>query len=92
MSDETPNDLDRAAIEAHAQRMVEKAALRKVRKALDDIREDETSKRRTLRKVLIACAILAGLGIWFFWGLVFSGKDLPKEPPMKLPATMQPKQ
>lgn len=92
MSDETPNDLDRAAIEAHAQRMVEQAALRKVRKALDDIREDETSKRRTLRTVLIACAILAGFGIWFFWGFVFSGKDLPKEPPMKLPTTLQPKQ
>jgi hypothetical protein len=85
-------DIDRAAIEAHAQRVAEQAALRKVRKTLDAIREDETSKRQTLHKVLVVCAILAGIGIWFVWGLVFSGKDLPKDPPLKVPGTLQPKQ
>ena len=86
------DDIDRAAIEAHAQRVAEQAALRNVRKALDAMREDETSKRRTLHKVLIVCAVLVGIGTWFVWGLVFSGKDLPKEPPMKVPGTLQPKQ
>ncbi|MDO8624465.1 MAG: MBL fold metallo-hydrolase [Candidatus Diapherotrites archaeon] len=52
----------------------------------------EVAKRRTLRTVLIACAILAVLGAWFFWGLIFGGRDLPKQPPMKVPGTLQQKQ
>ena len=62
MSAETPNDIDRAAIEEHAQRTVEQVALRKVRKALDTIEEAEVARQRTLRRLLIACAILAALG------------------------------
>jgi hypothetical protein len=82
---EIPNDIDRAAIEAHAQRTVEQIALRKVRKTLDKIEEAEAARRRTLRYALIACAILAVIGAWFFWGLIFSGRDLPKAPPIKVP-------
>ena len=85
---EIPNDIDRAAIEEHAQRTVEQTALRKVRKTLDKIEEAEADGRRMLRYVLIACAILAGLGAWFFWGLIFSGRDLPKGPPMKVPSAV----
>jgi hypothetical protein len=85
---EIPNDIDRAAIEEHAQRTVERTALRKVRKTLDQVEEAEAASRRTLRNVLIACALLAVLGTWFFWGLVFNGRDLPKEPPMKIPSTL----
>ena len=65
MGIETPNDIDRAAIEEHAQRTVEQTALRKVRKTLDKIEEAEAAGRRTLRYVLIACAILAVIGAWF---------------------------
>ena len=89
---EIPNDIDRAAIEEHAQRTVEQTALRKVRKTLDQAEEAEAARRRMLRYALIACAILAALGVWFSWWLIFSGRDLPKEPPMKVPATLQPKQ
>lgn len=89
---ELPNDIDRAAIEEHAQRTVEQTALRKVRKTLDEIKQAEAAGRRTLRKVLIACALLAVLGAWFFWGFVFSGGDLPKQQPMKAPGALQPKQ
>ena len=92
MGIETPNDIDRVAIEEHAQRTVEQAALRKVRKTLDRIEATATSERRTLRRVLIVCAILAVLGAWFFWGLIFGDKDLPKQPPMKVPDTLQKKQ
>lgn len=92
MGAETPNDIDRAAIDEHAQRTVEQTALRKVRKTLDRIEESETAERRTLRRVLIVCAILAVLGAWFFWELIFSGRNLPKEPPMKVPGTLQQKQ
>lgn len=92
MGFETPNDVDRAAIEEHAQRTVEQIALRKVRKTLDKIEKAEAAGRRTLRCVLIACAILAVLGAWFFWELLFSGRDLPKSAPMKVPGTLPQKQ
>ena len=92
MGMESPSDIDRAAIEEHAQHMVEQAALRKMRKALDGIELAEAAGRRTLRKVLIVCAILAVLVAGFFWWLIFSGKDLPKQAPMKIPGTLQQKQ
>lgn len=85
---EMPNDIDRAAIEEHAQRTVEQTALRKVRRTLDQIEQAEAARRRTLRYVLIACAILAVIGAWFFWGLIFSGRDLPQASPMKIPSTL----
>lgn len=87
-----PNDIDRAAIEANAQRTVEQTALRKVRKALDQIEEAEAARRRMLRLVLIAGALLALLGAWLFWWLLFSGRDVPKAAPMAVPATLPQKQ
>ena len=92
MSSETPKDIDRAAIEEHAQRIAEQTALRKVRKTLDSIEASEAAERRNLRRVLIACALLAALGAWLVWGLVFGDRGLPKQPPMKVPGTLQPKQ
>jgi hypothetical protein len=89
---EIPDDIDRAAIEEHAQRTVEQTALRKVRKTLDKIDEAEAARRRMLRYALIACALMAALGAWFFWGFIFSGSDLPKAPPMKVPNTLPQKQ
>lgn len=92
MSAEIPNDIDRAAIEANAQRTVEQTALRKVRKALDRIEEAEAARRRTLRYALIAGALLAVLGAWLFWWLLFSGREVPKTPAMSIPATLPQKQ
>lgn len=92
MSIETPKDIDRAAIEEHALRMVEQTALRKVRKALERIEQAETAERRSLRKVLIVCAVLAVLGVGFVWWLIFSGRGLPKQPPLKVPGALQQKQ
>jgi hypothetical protein len=89
---EMPDDIDRAAIEEHAQRTVEQTALRKVRRTLDQIEEADAARRRTLRYVLTACAILAVLGAWFFWGLLFRGSELPKAPAMKVPSTLPQKQ
>jgi hypothetical protein len=92
MSIDTPNDFDRAAIEEHAQRTVEQTALRKVRAALDQIEEAEISARRTLRKVLIVCVILAVLGGGFFWERIFGDRGTPKQPPLKVPDKLQQKQ
>lgn len=89
MGMESPSDIDRAAIEEHAQHMVEQAALRKMRKTLDGIEAAETARRLALRKVLMVCAILAVLAAVFFGWLIFSAGDLPQQPPMKLPDTLQ---
>ncbi len=90
MGAETPNDIDRAEIEAHAQHTAEQIALRKVRRALDSIEEEDQRQRRVLRNVLIICAILIALAVWFAWGLV-AGGDMPRQPPMQIPEKVQPK-
>ncbi|OGA34825.1 MAG: hypothetical protein A3F75_02160 [Betaproteobacteria bacterium RIFCSPLOWO2_12_FULL_64_23] len=92
MGIETPNDIERVAIEENAQRTTEQTALRKVRKTLDRIEEAETVGRHTLRKVLIVCAILAVVGAWFFWALIFGDRGMPKQPPLKIPDKLQQKQ
>jgi hypothetical protein len=89
MGIESPDDIDRAAIEEHAQRTVEQAALRKVRKTLDSIEQDQAAERRTLRRVLVVCAILALLGVCYFAWLVLSAGGLHKQAPLRLPATPQ---
>jgi cytochrome c-type biogenesis protein CcmH/NrfG len=89
MSIEPPNDIDRAAIEEHARRTTERTALRKVRKTLDRIEEDQAAERRTLRRVLVVCAILALLGVCYFAWLVLSAGGLHKQAPLRLPATPQ---
>ena len=91
MGSETPKDIDRAEIEEHAQRVAEQAALRKVRQTLDRIGESEAAERRNLRRILLVCAVLAVLAAWLFWGLLFGDKGVPKQTPMKVPGTLQPK-
>ena len=92
MGIEAPKDIDRAAIEEHAQRTTEQTALRKGRKALDGIEAAEAGQRRNLRRILIVCALLAVFGAWLSWELIFSDKGMPKPQPMKIPATVQLKQ
>jgi hypothetical protein len=92
MGPEIPNDIDRAAIEEHAQRTAEQTALRKVRNTLDRLEQVETRERQILRYVLILCALLAVLGVWFFSGLIFGDRSMPKQPPMKVPDKVQPRQ
>jgi len=87
-----PDEFERAKIAQHAQRLAEQTALRKVRKTLDRIEESETAERRALRKVLIVCAMLAVLGAWLVWGLLSGDKAMPKQPPMKVPGKVQPRQ
>lgn len=92
MGAEIPNDIDRAEIEAHAQRTAEQSALRKVRKTLDRIEQDEIADRRALRRILIVCAILALLGAAYVAWVILSAKGLPKDAPLRVPATLQQKQ
>jgi len=92
MASEAPNDIDRAAIAEHARRTAEQAALRNVRRTLDEIEESEIARRAMLRKVLVVCAILAAIGAWLVWGLMFGDRGMPKPPPLKVPDKIQQKQ
>jgi len=92
MGKDQADEIDHAAIEEHAQRTTERTALRKVRKALDRIEATEAAERRSLRKVLVVCALLAVLGGWFFWWLIFSDRGMPKPPPMNIPQKLQQEQ
>jgi hypothetical protein len=92
MGMEEPSDIDRAAIEEHAQRTTEQTALRKMRNKLDRIEADEANERHALRYVLVVCALLAVLGLWFFSDLLFGDRGMPKPPPMQIPAKAQPGQ
>ncbi len=89
---EEPRDIDQAAIQEHARRTVEQTALRKVRKTLDEIEQTQTVERRALRKIVIVCVILALLGAWFYWGLIFGDRGMPKQTPLQVPGTAQQKQ
>lgn len=91
MSTGKADDVDRGAIAENAQRTVERAALRKVRKALDGMERAAAEQRRLLRRVLIACAVLALVGALFAWGVFFSGRDGPKGPAIQLPAASKEK-
>jgi len=91
MASEAPNDIDRASIAEHARRTAEQAALRNVRRTLDEIEQSEIDRRATLRKVLVVCAILAAIGAWLVWGM-FGDRGMPKQPPLKVPDKVQQKQ
>jgi hypothetical protein len=91
MSNQAPDDIDRAAIAENAQRTVERSALRKVRKALDGIERAEAEKRKLLRNVLLACAALVLLGAWLVWALIFSGRAPSASPGIELPAATKQK-
>jgi len=92
MGMESPDDIDRASIEEHSQRTVEQTALRKVRRALDGIEEAEAAERRSLRKVVILCVILALVVAWLFLGLTYSDRGIPKQSPMQVPDKVPQKQ
>jgi hypothetical protein len=91
MSNQAPDDIDRAAIAENAQRTVERSALRKMRKALDGIERAEAEKRKLLRNVLLACAALVLLGAWLVWALIFSGRAQSAGPGIELPAATKQK-
>ena len=80
------NEVDHAEIAQTAQRTVEREALRKVRKTLDQEQQAREVERKTLRKVLIVCAALALLALLFIASLVFSGREAQKGPAVNLPA------
>ena len=89
MATEPENEIDRAAIAEQAQRVAEQAALRKVRNTLDRLDATERSERRALRKIVLLCLVLALIGGWVIWSLIYADKGMPKSPPMQLPSRVQ---
>ena len=86
MSTDSPEGIDRAAIAEHAQRTVERSALRKVRNELDRIEAERARERRLLRNTLIACAVLVAVGGLLMWGLLSGGLGPQSGPSIQLPA------
>lgn len=84
MSPEPLDDIDRAAIAEQAQRTVERTALRKIRKGLDEIDMSQKQRSQALRIALIACAVLVALGAWLLWSII--GTGVPKSPPVDVKA------
>lgn len=91
MSTGEPDGIDRDAIADNAQRTVERVALRKVRKTLDGMERAAAEQRKLLRRVLIACAVLALVGALFARGLFFAGREGPRGPAIQLPAASKEK-
>ena len=91
MSSETPNDIDRAAIEEAAQRVAEQSALRKVRKTLDDIEQGQARQRKVLAIVLVASVIAVLCVAFVFWQFFFKNRELHRGPPIEIPRSVDKK-
>jgi cell division septal protein FtsQ len=72
-----------------AQREAERAALRNVRKVLDQLEDSEVQRRRLLRRVVAVCAVLLVVGGVLVWGIFFSGERMPKSAPLKIPESIK---
>lgn len=91
MSSEKPNDLDRAAIEEAAQREAERAALRKVRKKLDNIEQGDARQRRILGIVLAAGAVVILVLAVVVWQMISRNRELHRGPPVDIPRAVEKK-
>lgn len=91
MSSEKPNDLDRAAIEETAQREAERAALRKVRKKLDNIEQGDARQRRILGIVLVAGAVVILVLAVVVWQMISRNRELRSGPPVEIPRAVEKK-
>ena len=91
MSSEKPNDADRAAIEEAAQREAERAALRKVRKQLDNIEQGDVKQRRILRTVLVLGAVLILVLALVVWQMISRNRELHSGPPVEIPRAVEKK-
>ena len=87
MNSDAPGDSDRAAIADQAQRTVERVALRKIRKTLDEFENAQKEQRRALRFAVIVCALLLAFGSWILWSMFSNGA--PKTLPVDMKALRQ---
>jgi type VI protein secretion system component VasF len=84
---DSPNDIDRAAIEEAARRTAEQTALRKVRRELDQIAAGEARQRRVIRIIAlvgVAAILCLVLVVWFAF---FSARDPLYGTPIKIPSS-----
>jgi len=82
---DSPNDIDRAAIEEAAQRTAEQAALRKVRLRLDQLEVGEARQRRIIRIIAlvgIAAILCVVLVVWY---MLSSNRDQLRGTPIEIP-------
>ena len=91
MSSEKPDDIDRAAIAEAAQRTAEQAALRKVRKKLDDIQQGEARQGRILRIVILVGAVAILAVAFVVWNLISRNREIHRGPPVEIPRAVEKK-
>lgn len=81
----SPNDIDRAAIEDAAQRTAEQAALRKVRRQLDQFEAGEARQRRVIRIIALAGVAAILCVVLVVWYMLSSNRDLLRGTPIEIP-------
>ncbi len=73
-------DIDRRAIAEAAQRTAERAALKRVRKAIDQAKEAQNREKKMLRRALALSAVLVGFALALLFVLILSSPSREKGP------------
>jgi hypothetical protein len=81
---------DRNAMTDNIQRTVERTALRKVRKLVDNLDAEESGKKRLERRALVIAAIVAVLIIgWVAVGAIQNDRQFTRDQPVAIPAQVE---
>ena len=82
----TDSNPDNRAIADNIRRTVERTALRKVRKLVDALEDEETSRRRLEKRALVVAAVsVAAIAGWFVYGLVASDQKYERGQSVQVP-------
>ena len=84
---ETPRNVDRAAVDAAAQRTAEQAALRNVRRELDHLVAQEARQRKLNRTIVIVAAVVFLVLVFVVWRQVsLRAEKQAQEVPIQIPS------
>jgi hypothetical protein len=82
----TDSNPDKNAIAENIQRTVERTALRKVRKLVDELDAEESAKYRLEKRALIIAVVAGTLAtVWLVSGLLVSDEKFERGQPVQLP-------
>ena len=82
----TDSNPDKSALSDNIQRTVERTALRKVRKLVDELDAEETAKHRLGRRALIIAVVVGTVAmVWLVSGLIASDEKYERGQSVRLP-------
>jgi hypothetical protein len=85
----TEPDVDKNAIAENVQRTVERAALRKVRKLVDKIEEEQAVEQRHGNRAMIAFAVIVVLFLaWLIANAINDDRQLNRDQKFQVPETV----